>query len=807
MEKNYGYIESEKKRIEQWLNDKIYTFNPTSTKPLYSVDTPPPTVSGTLHIGHIFSYTQTDIIARFRRMSGYNVFYPFGFDDNGLPTERFVEKKAGVSGYKLGRSAFIDLCLKESHDVEKLFKNLWQRMGLSVDWDYTYSTIEPKVRKLSQESFIDLLRKNYVYRKQEPALYCTSCFTSVAQAELDDQEVPSLFNDIVFKLEDGRDLVVATTRPELLASCVALFYHPEDERYNKFQGKKATVPFYNFHVELMADDAVVIEKGTGLVMCCTFGDKKDVEWFKKHNLPYKESIGRDGRWTAITGPLAGLKAKEAREKIIELLKEQNLLINQKNILHNVNVHERCKKEIEIIEIPQWFVKILEFKDIFIALADQIDWQPAYMKNRYINWVENIGWDWCISRQRFYGIPFPTWYCNDCSTTIIATEDELPVDPQEVKKICSCGSTNVIPDTDVMDTWNTSSITPYICTSFLTDKPFRENNFIPMAMRPQAHDIIRTWAFYTIVKSWMHSATIPWQEIVISGHVLAAGKEKISKSKGNEPFAPENLLQNFTADSIRYWTASGSLGQDIVFSDTQLKIGNKLVTKLWNAFKFCKEHIDAAAQRPAELAITNRWILHQLQQTFDQYSSYFENSEFGLALNTVEKFFWSDFCDNYLEIIKNQFFQPELYSKDEVEGTKWTLYTVSFSILQLYAPYVPFITEELFLDTFKEHTDILSIHQTEFAIKNFTDITAPVHMNNLLLLIEKVRKLKTEHQLSLKTDIHELNIYCAQEVQELCKQNEQLIKGVTRALVIRFIPKEVTDSLHKIEETIFINITI
>lgn len=807
MEKQYGYRETEKQRIKQWLDHQVYKFDPTSNKPLFSIDTPPPTVSGTLHIGHIFSYTQTDIIARYKRMLGYNVFYPFGFDDNGLPTERFVEKKVGVSGYKLGRSAFIDLCLQESHAVEKIFKDLWQHMGLSVDWDYTYSTIEPRVRKLSQESFIELYKKGYVYRKQEPALYCTTCFTSVAQAELDDQEMPSIFHDLVFTLEDGRQLIVATTRPELLASCVAVFYHPHDDRYNQLHGKTITVPFYNTTVTLLPDENVIMDKGTGLVMCCTFGDKKDVEWYKKYNLAYKESIGRDGRMTALTGPLAGLKVKEAREKIVELLQAQNVVTAQKSILHNVNVHERCKKEIEIIEIPQWFVKILDFKQKFIEEADRIQWHPAYMKSRYVNWVENIGWDWCISRQRFYGIPFPTWYCSACHTTIVASVDELPVDPQETQKGCACGNQNLIPDTDVMDTWNTSSITPYICASFLNEQPFAPSTFIPMGMRPQAHDIIRTWAFYTIVKAWMHSGAIPWHDIVISGHVLAAGKEKISKSKGNEPFAPENLLNTFSADAIRYWTASGSLGQDTAFSETQLKIGTKLITKLWNAFKVVQEHGRPCSEKVQPTNIVNRWILHRLATTFKGYKEHLDKNEFGLALQQLETFFWADFCDNYVEIIKNQFFQPELYTQAAVTETRAVLFDIGFALLQLYAPYVPFITEELYEGIYKEHVKIASLHQTTFSIQEHHDDHAVTLMHKILELIEKVRKLKTEQQRSLKADVHELTISCTEPVKDVIKEHEQLIKGVTRALEIRFITQETGDRLSVIEDMLLMNIQL
>lgn len=809
MDKKYNSQSSEQSLISKWKSEETYKFNKESKEPIYSIDTPPPTVSGSLHIGHIFSYTQTDIIARYKRMLGNNVFYPFGFDDNGLPTERFVEKKKNIAGINMPRSEFIELCLQESHEVEETFKDLWQKMGLSVDWQYTYSTIAENTRKISQESFLKLLEKGYVYKKFEPALYCTSCFTSVAQAELDDTEVNSNFNDVTFKLNDGSTVTIGTTRPELLPSCVALLYNPNDSRYKNLKDKKAIVPIFNYEVPILEDDQVEIEKGTGLVMCCTFGDKKDIEWYKKFNLPFRQSIGKNGKWTNITGPLEGLKVNEARKKVLELLKESGNLVNQKPIIHAVNIHERCKREIEYLEISQWFLKILEFKKDFIEAADEINWYPQYMKSRYLNWVENIGWDWCISRQRFYGIPFPVWYCQDCNEIIVPSIKELPIDPQEkLPENCNkCNSKNIIADSDVMDTWNTSSLTPFICASLLNkdaDVFAKENlNFIPMSMRPQAHDIIRTWAFYTIVKAWMHLDTIPWKNIVISGHVLA-GKEKLSKSKGNEPFAPENLLEQYSADAIRFWTASGSLGHDMVFADTQLKAGNRLITKLWNAFIFCQSHLEEVEQ-PANISLINKWIIEKIENTFVSYKKYLDENEFGLALQVLEKFFWADFCDNYLEVIKNQIFNPELYSKEEVQGTKWTLYNIGFKILQLYAPYVPFVTEEIYLNIYKNSIKEKSIHLTKFTSFNI-NLKDADKVEIILKIVEQVRKLKTEIQVSLKTEIEILNINCSESEKEIVSENTQLIKGVTQAKNIEF-KTAIETEIKELDNKFLINLNL
>ncbi len=810
MEKRYDHQICEPAAQQKWQAEQTYTME-NNPGQLFSIDTPPPTVSGTLHIGHIFSYTQTDIIARYKRMNGFSVFYPFGFDDNGLPTERYVEKKRNIRGHEMSRSEFIALCIEESLYAAETFKNLWQKMGLSADWNYVYSTISDQSRKISQASFLELYKKNYVYRKQEPALYCTTCRTSVAQAELDDMELPSFFNDIVFKDSDGNDLIIGTTRPELLPACVAVLYNPTDMRYGHLKGKKAIVPLFGHSVPLLEDELVNPEKGTGLVMCCTFGDRTDIIWYKKYNLPYHQVIGLDGKCTELAGFLQGLKVADARVAVLEKLREDNLLIRQEAIMHSVNVHERCKKEIEITVLPQWFIAILAYKQKFLDMADQINWHPTFMKSRYSDWVKNLGWDWGISRQRFYGIPFPAWHCQDCNAILLAQPEQLPIDPQETPydgPCTQCGSSNIKPDTDVMDTWNTSSLTPYICYELLkksgsahpelvegssATNPFIDkqiSDFLPMSMRPQAHDIIRTWAFDTIVKTWMHHGIAPWKDIVISGHVLSdKGKGKISKKDGTA-MDPILLLEKYPADAIRYWTATGRLGQDMMFSEEQLGIGQKLITKLWNAFRFAEPHIAeySTLNSPNEIGAINQWLLHTISACFAKYQHYFEQQEFGLALDTIDQFFWNDFCDNYLELIKNQLFNPELYSEQEVAATRWTLYQAGLRILQLYSPYIPHACETIYQDLYFTHENIASIHQTRYQ-----DIQIPYvfeseadTMNNVIAIATQVRKLKSERQLSLKTPITTMRVYAqTDDLSDALQQHDQLIRGVTQASEIKY----------------------
>jgi valyl-tRNA synthetase len=798
MEKRYEHSTADQIARDIWQTHCTYTKKLNRSKH-FTIDTPPPTVSGSLHIGHIFSYTQADIIARYKRMTDHNVFYPFGFDCNGLATERFVEKKHKTGVAKLGREKFIELCLSTTEEMKKEFVALWRTIGISADFEKTYSTIDKREQKVSQESFVRLFHDNHLYQKNEPALFCTTCRTSVAQAELDDKEVATTFNDLQFTTTSGQILVIATTRPELLSSCVAVMFNPQDSRYQHLAGQTAIVPIFGNEVPFIADDAVQIDKGSGLVMCCTFGDKTDIEWFKKHNFPYKQSIGFDGRWKEETGPLAGLKVYEAREKILELLTEQNLVLNKKNIIHNVNVHERCKNEIEYTVLPQWFIKVVENKEKFLELADQISWSPAFMKTRYIDWVKNLSWDWCISRQRVFGIPFPVWYCNDCDAILVADINQLPIDPQETtykNGVCdTCNSTNLRPEKDVMDTWNTSSITPYIVKQLYYDtdeSPFtQKNDFIPMSMRPQAHDIIRTWAFYTIIKSWMHGNTIPWKEIVISGHVLSDQRDKISKSQGNSPTEPTTLVSQFAPDAIRYWTASGALGYDMAFSVDQIKTGQKLMTKLWNAFSFINmhtqdyNHSSSYAEAPAdksfstELGVVNQWMLDASTTMLEKYKIALDKNEFGGGLQAVESVFWNDFCDNYLEIIKDQLFHPENYTSTQVQATRWTLYTVGLRILQCYAPYLPHITENIYQAIYQKTVGVNSLHITQFQEQmHVVDTDNKAAMEKILELISTVRKLKTEQQLSLKTELQTLMI--DEELRYIISEQENIIKGVTTA---------------------------
>lgn len=782
LDKKYNLIENEKKWQKFWQENNIYKYDFTSDKKIFSIDTPPPTISGSLHIGHIFSYTQAEIIARFHRMQGKNVFYPFGFDDNGLPTERLIEKEENIRANSIPRSEFTEKCMLTTKKYEEDFKNLWLSMGFSVDWSLQYETISPMARKISQKAFLDMAKLRKAYIKESPVLWCTTCRTSIAQAELESADKETTFNYIPFICENN-ELIIATTRPELLYGCVCLFINPKDERYSKYLGKRATVPLYNYEIPIFSDEKVSMDKGTGIVMCATFGDTTDAEWYEKYKLPYRKTIEENGKISENIPFIGGLGILNAREKIIQLLKDNNLLIKSETIIHSVSIHERCGKSIEIIPSKQWYIDILSEKERYLKAADEINWYPASMKNKYITWVENLKWDWCISRQRYFGVPFPIWYCKKCGKPIFAKDEELPINPIETNpsEPCSCGSTDFIPETAVLDTWATSSLTPLINSKWNTDKDMT-GEILPMEMRTQAHEIIRTWTFYTIVRSLFHTGKIPWKDIMLCGFVLAKKGEKISKSKNNAPSSPKELIERHSADALRYWASSAKLGTDTMFSEEELKISKRFLNKLWNAASFCIMRLeDYDGAKPIKLLPIDKWILEKIKilekNTIENLNQY----ETGLAKHDIDEFFWNDFCDNYLEIIKDRLYKPEIHGKEEKLSGQYALYNALLEILKLYSIYVPHITEEIYQSFYRNFENIISIHKTEWSMKlDSNDENILQFGENIKKIIGEARRYKSERNLSLKEKINILKICIPKSQEEYIRQTLKDIKACTWA---------------------------
>ncbi len=800
----YDFHEAEPRLARLWAEADLYAFDPHGSGPLFTIDTPPPTVSGELHIGHCYSFTQADIIARYRRMRGERVFYPMGFDDNGLPTERFAEKQLGRKANEMEHEAFIAACRRLTRETEDRFEALWRRLGLSVDWRYRYTTISPQAQKTSQWSFIQLYQSGRAYTRLAPTLWCPECQTAIAQAEVDDATLPTLFTTLTFRLLDGSILPIATTRPELLPACVAIFVHPTDARYAALIGSTASIESATFadrpriEVPILADELADPTKGSGAVMCCTFGDSTDVRWWRTHDLPLRAAIGRDGRMTALAGSLAGLPITEARQRILELLTEHGQILEQETIEHTIGTHERCGTSVEYLHTRQWFIRILDQKERLLEAGRRIAWHPEHMRARYERWVENLQWDWCISRQRYFGVPFPAWTCKACGTLKLAVFEQLPIDPRTTSPLepCECGGNDFEPETDVMDTWATSSCSPQIIGRW-TDDPAWFAQLFPASLRPQGHEIIRTWAFYTIVKSLYHQGDIPWRETMISGLALSAQRRKISKSKGHQEIAPAEAIERESADALRYWAASARTGADSPYSEETIANGRRLVTKLWNASRFAEGRLQALDGRvltdetlPDGLLPTDRWLLSRLARTIAIATGELDGYEYAAARAEIERFFWSDLCDNYLELAKARLYGeagPQHYA------AQWTLYRALLTVLKLLAPYLPCITEEIYQGLFRQWEGAASIHIAPWPAERpeWIDAEAEEMGKTLLDLLHQVRRHKAERGLSIAAPLASLRISATPKQRPLLEAALIDIQSATRAREISW--KEAGDA--------------
>lgn len=742
-----------------WEKEKTYRFDEKSTKPIFCVDTPPPYVSAAhLHLGHIMSYSQAEFIVRFKRMQGFNVFYPMGFDDNGLPTERFVETKYKIDKSKISRSEFVKLCLKETKLGAKNYKKLWQALGISSDWTKTYSTINKHCQKISQWSFLDLYKKKKLERLEGPIYWCPFCQTALAQADLEDKEEETSLCYIQFKTKSGKKLLIATTRPELLGACVALYFNPQDKRYANLKGKVAIVPLFNYTVPILTDPSVDKEFGTGLMMVCTWGDKDDVLKCKKDKLATRVLFDEQGRLTKLAGPYQELTISEARNKILADLKKKGLLKKQEKITHTLNVHDRCMRPAEFIQAKLWFIKLLNIKSDLLKRGRQLKWYPSHMQKKYENWVKALQWDWCISRQRYYGVPFPLWYCQKCDEPILAKELDLPVDPTETNpplKICpKCGSKKFRPEKDVMDTWMTSSMTPLIGAKLVKSKTLQKKLY-PATLRPQAFEIIRTWLFYTIVKSHYHHESLPFYDVVISGHGLDPEGHKISKRLGNY-IIPENIIEKYGADALRYWTTGATLGENLRYSENEVKKGKRTVVKIFNASRFTLMHLQKLQKlQQTNLEPTDKWALHHLAQTIKKATTHLEVYEYSKARDLIDQFFWHNFCDNYLEFIKYRLYgNPNSAS---AKTAKEVLYILLSNVLKLYAPFLPFITEEIYQSYFRKIEKAKSIHLSSWPKPQKSWLEPPKFLkefDKVLNLIENIRKHKSQKNISLGQEIDE-----------------------------------------------------
>jgi len=709
-----------------------------------------------MHIGHTFSFSQQDFVARFQRMMGKNVFYPFGTDDNGLATERMIEKIKDVKGQFMQRKEFVNLCLKTLDEIRPDFVYDWKTLGVSADYNIFYTTINEHSQKISQKSFLDLYKMNRIYRKRAPFVWCPECQTAIAQVEMKDSERDSNMVYMKFDTSKGKQIVIATTRPELLPACVAIHIHPDDKRFKKFIGAKANIPFSNREVKITANKDVDMEFGSGIVYHCTFGDMDDVKWMEEFNIIPIEIMNKNGTLNEKAGKFQGLDVRKARKEIVKALEEEGRIEKIEPIKHVVNVHERCETDIEILTTDQWFIKYLDLKKDFIKYGRKIKWYPEHMRSRYENWIGGLKWDWNISRQRHFGIPIPAWHCKKCNEIIIADEKQLPVDPlvDKPSNKCKCGSNDFVPEKDVLDTWATSSLTPDIAVELFKGKKIYKKLF-PMNLRPQAHDIITFWLFNTVVMSFFHHKNIPWKHVMISGWALDPHGKKMSKSKGNV-IDPRDMIAKYSVDALRFWAAGSKLGDDLPFQEKDLVTGQKFITKIWNASKFAFMHLqDYGLKRPKKMEMMDLWILSKLSKLVKESTKNFMNYEYSHTKLETDSLFWHTFCDNYLEIVKDRIYNPDRRGKEARLSAQYGLYHSLLTILKLMAPITPFITEELYNAFYKKHEKIKSIHISKWPDLNLNDDKSEKIGDFFVYVLQHVRRAKTEKNMSLKDPVKKI----------------------------------------------------
>jgi valyl-tRNA synthetase len=767
---------------DKWQKNQLHKFIGDGTRPRYIIDTPPPYPTGSIHMGHVLNWAYIDMIARFKRMKGFDVMFPQGWDCHGLPTEVKVEETHNIKKNDVPREKFREMCVDLTRENIAMMKSQMQAMGFSQDWSREFVTMTPEYMYKTQLSFLKMHEQGLIYQGIHPVNWCPRCETAIAFAEVEYSENETFLNYLEFPAEDGGNgVLIATTRPELLSACVAVVVHPDDERYQELTGKKVEVPIFGRKVEIITDEEVDPEFGTGAVMICTFGDKTDVSWVNRYDLDIIEAIDEKGEMTEAAGRYAGLPLSVCKQRTMEDLENEGILVKKEKVDQNVGACWRCKTPIEILVKKQWFVAVKDLVDQVKEATDAMGWVPEHMKIRLLNWTGSMDWDWCISRQRIFATPIPVWYCKDCGKVHVASADMIPLDPTSVQPDfnCECGGNNFVAEEDVLDTWMDSSISPLSIAGW--PEPQYENYF-PSDLRPQGHDIIRTWAFYTTLRCKALTGLEPFYQIVVNGMVFGEDGHKMSKSRGNV-IAPEAVLEDYGADALRLWASNSIPGSDVPFAWKDVKYGYKFLRKFWNAFRFISMHIfefegDETTVKE-NLKPMDRWILSKLNQLVDDVSDSIENYNFARSVNRIQTFVWHDFCDEYIEAVKYRLYgdQDSIESK---QAAQYTLKIVVETSLKLLSPITPHFTDEVY-----QHLgDGGSIHQTAWPeVQNdLIDLEIEKQGEIGVEVIGELRRFKSASKMPLNAALKAVTVYTTNP--EMFSQVEPFLDDIKGTLKIR-----------------------
>lgn len=783
------------KKVEQelsreWVEKEVFKFNPNSKKPFFVIDSPPPFPTGEFHIGGVLNWCYFDFAARYKRMKGFEVLLTQGWDCHGFPTEVKVEKKYG----RLPRKEFVEKCEEWTHEVISTMKPQMQQLGYSIDWSREYFTTSRDYKKAVQFSLVKMLEQGNVYRAKHEVLWCTACGSAIAKAETEEEQRETTLNYVEFTDVNGKPFQIATTRPELMHSCVGVAVHPMDERYKKI-GKEVTTALGK-KVKVIADHDVDASFGTGAVMVCSFGDKQDATWVRRHSLPIIDAMDHYGKLIN-AGEFNGLKAQEARKKVLEKFGREEKLKKQERLSQTVKIHDRCKKPIELLRSTQWFIKVRDHFSLIEKNAKEIAWIPPHSLQLLLDWLNALEYDWCISRQRFYGVPIPFWHCEKCSSILAPKLSELPVVPSEVGvKRCKCGG-EAIPESSICDGWVDSSITPLMIAGWKPEMSYEErskfNDLYPSSLRPQGTDIIRTWAFYTILRCSLLEGKPPFKEVLINGMVQGQDGKKMSKSLGNYVEAKE-VLAKASVDSLRQWVAlSGNTGKDNMFRWQEIDRAKSFTTKLWNACVFA-EKVGAFGKhaKPSKLEITDKWVLSRLQKTIQGMTERMEEYDYYGAITLLHSFVWNDFCDYYLEDVKHR-----VYGRDEERkaGARFALGEVIGKSLRMFSIFAPFFTSYLYklLYSREAHSEAWPLPEGGYLNEEAENNAALLHE-----VVVQVRKFKASNSVPLNEFVAGAEISCSNEVSKRISALEGELKEVCKINSLSLKPIDGAEGIVKVE---------